>query len=95
MPYAAVIINRAIQAVNHTFTYKIPFMLQDKIIPGTVVQVPFGKEHLDGVVVELLTEPDWKGDDLKEIEGMIGEQPLFGQDLLSLSDYLANYYLSP
>ena len=92
--YAAVIINRAVQAVNRAFTYKIPVALQNKIVPGLVVKVPFGHEHLEGVVVELLDQSDREDDTLKEIEAIISPNPLFGEDLLQLSQYLADYFLS-
>lgn len=39
--------------VEETFHYEIPDHLAGKVVPGSIVHVPFGKQTMTGVVVEL------------------------------------------
>ena len=93
--YAAVVVNRKTAATDKTFHYSIPEPLQDSLVLGSVVSIPFGRnnEMLEGVVVDF---PDAPGlEVLKEICGPVSPMPLFTPRMLELSRWLADYYLCP
>ncbi len=93
--YAAVIINRRVQAVDRIFHYHIPQAMQGFLSPGCIVRVPFQHEILDGIVVELAETPEVSPDKVKDILEMTGTAPLFSSELLALGEWLADYYLCP
>ena len=89
--YADVIINRKSPAVDRVFTYLVPDHLAGELEPGMLVQVPFNREHLEGVVIRLHDlEPE--GVTLREIEDLLSPMPLFTRELLDLSAWMAEYY---
>lgn len=77
--------------INKLFTYQIPDNLQDKIMVGQRVSVPFGGKKLVGYVVELATETDVSR--LKEIEEIIDAEPVIIPSILKLSKWMSEYYL--
>ena len=96
--YAAIIVNRKIAAVDKVFYYVVPSELYSEISCGSIVSIPFGREQLEGVVVDLTTElpadlpPNIK---MRAISGLVSPRPLFNEDLLSLSRWMADYYMCP
>ncbi|MBO4762961.1 MAG: hypothetical protein J5499_06020, partial [Lachnospiraceae bacterium] len=40
--YADVIVNLSVKSIDRPYTYRIPADLEDKVVPGTPVMVPFG-----------------------------------------------------
>lgn len=88
---AGVVINKKTAALNRIFHYIVPADLT--VQPGQLVEVEFGKSLLEAVVVELCETTDVPPDKLKEIRRLINPQPLFGADLLALSQFTADYYL--
>lgn len=93
MPYAEILINRKVEALDRSFTYEIPPELFDKIQIGTAVSVPFGNGTAKGIVVALRSDP---GEILpKYIDGVIDDSFCFPKDLLELADYLGEYYMNP
>ncbi|MEG1501159.1 MAG: hypothetical protein RR396_04315, partial [Clostridiales bacterium] len=92
--YASVVVNRKISAVDRIFDYLIPENLWDKALLGSVVEIPFGYQVLEGIIVALKASSDYeKG--LKEIKSVISPQPLFSEKMIELSLWMANYYLCP
>lgn len=89
---AGVIINKKTAALNSIFYYLVPAGLDVK--PGQLVEVEFGKNCLEAVVVELTATADVPSEKLKEIKRLIDPKPLFGADLLALSQFAADYYLT-
>ena len=61
--------------------------------PGVRVKVPFGKRTAIGVVVGNL--PAQGGRELKEIEAVLDAENLFGDEVLALLIWAANYYHHP
>ncbi|MCL2817587.1 MAG: primosomal protein N', partial [Clostridiales bacterium] len=93
--YAAVVVNRKAKAVDKIFHYSVPEPLQDSLVLGSVVSIPFGKNNqkLEGVVVDF---PDAPGlEVLKEINGPVSSMPLFTPRMIELSRWLADHYLCP
>lgn len=89
---AGVIINKKTSALNSIFHYIVPEGMQ--VLPGQLVEVEFGRNLVEAVVIELATHSDVPADKLKEIKRLINPKPLFGQDLLALSQFAADYYLT-
>lgn len=93
--FAAVIINRKAQAVDRVFHYRIPPELRGRVGVGSVVQVPFQQQRLEGVVVELTETADVPENKIKSLLGLVGDRPLFSPELIALGNWLARYYLCP
>ena len=88
--FADIIINRKTPAVDRVFTYNIPEQMSDSVQVGMLVYVPFNREKLEGVVVRLHDQkPDFATRDIIDI---IGDRPLFSEQLLALSRWMAEYY---
>ena len=89
--FADIIINRKSPAVDRVFTYSIPEYLQQDILPGMLVRIPFNREKLEGIVVRVHDcRPDMF--DTRDIIGIVSEKPLFDARMLELSQWLAEYY---
>lgn len=89
---AGVIINKKTAALNSVFHYIVPNGLNVRL--GQLVEVEFGRSTVEAVVIELVDATDVPPEKLKEIKRLINPEPLFGQDLLTLSQFVADYYLT-
>ena len=67
--YADIIIEISTERLDRTFQYGIPEMLTDKVFPGSLVSVPFGRGNkiITGYVVNITTEPEFDPEKTKEI----------------------------
>ncbi|MDR1256099.1 MAG: primosomal protein N' [Puniceicoccales bacterium] len=74
--------------------YAIPQHLQSCLGEGMLVEVPFGHESQCGIVSKILHTPPTKSFKIKEISKKLYEQPLFGEDILALIDWIARYYIA-
>ncbi len=78
--------------LDRTFTYA----LRDSQSPqrGSRVIAPFRNEKLIGVVTALAAQapPDFE---VRYLEAVLDEQPLLGEPLLVLAEWIAQYYLAP
>jgi primosomal protein N' (replication factor Y) len=59
---------------------------------GSRVRVPFGRAHRVGVVVETGTEADAAGQQLKTVDAVLDDEPLFDPELLSNLRRAADYW---
>ena len=55
---AAVVVNRRVTAVDKIFHYLIPERLNELAVLGAIVSVPFGREILEGVIVDRTDKTD-------------------------------------
>ena len=78
--------------LDRTFTYALSDGLQPK--RGARVVVPFRNEKLIGVVTALSDAPP-ADFDARTIEALLDDEPLLSDHLLSLADWIAQYYLAP
>ena len=92
--FADIVINRKIRAVDRIFTYGVPTQLDGVIAPGMLVKVPFNRETLEGIVAAVTDQPP-QGLRLRNIKEIVGDRPLFSQELINLSSWMADYYLCP
>src|SRR5580693_5156694 len=77
-----------------TFTYGVPDALEETVVPGARVLVPFRNRAVLGVVVELHRKPP----DLikiKNVSEVWDPIPALPPRLLELGKWVANYYLAP
>ncbi len=78
--------------IDRTFTYAI----REGQLPqrGTRVIVPFNNEKLIGVVTALsvTAPPEFN---VRPLEAVLDAEPLLSEQLLSLAEWMAQYYLAP
>ena len=67
--YAEVLVQYGSKSLDRTFTYKIPDNLVGKIKRGMKVAIPFGKQEINGFVLNVKDKTDLE--DLKEINNII------------------------
>ena len=76
-----------------TFSYRVPHGRE--VEPGEVVHVPFGRQELQGVVVEAPTDlPGYSGD-IRELLPPVEGAPRLDETQLQLASWIAGYYLAP
>ena len=75
------------------YSYFVPSVIRDSVLPGVLVEVPFGKSNrrMTGVVVELTdSEPD---DRTKPITRVLSDEVLLTEELLGLCKFVKEYTL--
>jgi len=83
---ACVLVEIKAKNIDKTYTYKIPNNLINEVIVGKRVYVPFGKQKIEGFVLEINDiETDYE---LKEIIEVIDEKPVLNEELLELGKYI-------
>jgi len=90
MKYAEVSVNSP-AAQRRTFSYAVPPGLG--LAAGQAVWVPFGEMVLQGIVMELASQPAVA--ETRDIEGIIEPELVLPPHHLSLARRLSDYYLSP
>ncbi|OGO19470.1 MAG: primosomal protein N' [Chloroflexi bacterium RBG_16_50_9] len=90
MRYAEVSVNSPI-ARRRTFSYTIPDNLAVEV--GQAVWVPFGEKTLQGIVLELSSQPAVA--ETREIIDVIGPEPVLSPPYVPLARWISEHYLSP
>lgn len=85
--YADVLVELKAKRIDKTFTYLIPEELRDKVSIGKRVVVPFGKQSLEGFVLDISLSKDIDYE-LKEIIEVIDENPVLNKEMLELGKYI-------
>ncbi|MCS6875046.1 MAG: primosomal protein N' [Pyrinomonadaceae bacterium] len=85
--------------IRKTFSYILPSDFRDKVRLGSRLVVPFGKRSLTGYVVALYQSRDEMGEStdeeaLKEAVELLDEEPLLTPEILELTRWAADYYLT-
>ena len=86
--------------VSKTYSYELPGLIKEKFrdslstIIGRRVFVPFGKRKITGYVLGLEEEEETQIE-LKEIDDLLDDTPLFHKDIIGLFKWVANYYHYP
>ena len=86
--YADVLIELKAKKIDKTFTYLIPKKLRDKVKIGIRVLVPFGKQTLEGFVLNIEYDKDVDYE-LKEIIDVIDDNPVINEEMLELGKYIS------
>lgn len=89
--FARIAVN--VPGVSDLFDYRIPSDIQKNILTGCLVEVPFGQQQVQGIVVELISEPEVAK--TREITTLLEDQPVLTPDLLKLAFTLSDEFLSP
>ncbi len=87
--FARVALNRP---VRREFTYAVPEPLGSRAVPGTRAVVPFGRRRLVGVIVALEPESELPAGRLKEVLGILDDEPVVGAELLGLTRWIGERY---
>ena len=79
-----------------TFSYAIPARLQSFVQRGSRVLAPLGQGTREGVIVDLMDEPDLPDDsiEIKNLTDCLDDTPTFSDELLTLTKWMSEYYLS-
>lgn len=87
--YIDVLVELKSKNIDKTFTYIVPDNLKEKIKKGIRVYVPFGKQKLEGFVLNI---SDYNNLDyeLKEIIDVIDEDSVLNDEMLELGKYISN-----
>src|SRR5437879_13829537 len=75
-----------------TFTYRVPEVLDEPMVTGARVVVPFRNRAMLGVVVE--RGECVNGAALKNVTELLDRVPTLSSSLVELGRWISNYYLS-
>ena len=89
---ASVVVDCKTDSVNRTFDYIVPPCFLDTIKIGQRVYVPFARQNLLGIVVELKETSDFPN--LKEIYDILDLVPCLNEELILLAKNMHEYYFS-
>jgi primosomal protein N' (replication factor Y) len=79
--------------LQNTFTYRVPFELNEEIEVGKRVSVPFGKKKvMAGVIVAIGDKPPEKYE-AKYIFDVVDNTAIVSEDQISFWNWLARYYM--
>jgi primosomal protein N' (replication factor Y) len=87
--YAQVAVN--VPQVSGTFDYAIPAELTAEIAPGCLVVVPFGKQTVQGIVLNLMEEPSVP--ETRLIQALLDPQPAITTQQMRLAGWMAEQTL--
>lgn len=76
-------------------TYAIPSLLQDQVVVGSAVLVPFGRRKESGWVTELVDATELPPDKIRPIVRLLDPEPVFDAVQLAFFRWIADYYLQP
>ena len=88
--YAKVIVEIGAKNVDKTFTYIVPSSIENKIKIGARVKVPFGRQLLEGFVMEISNTLDNINYELKSIIELVDEVPILNKEMLELGNAISN-----
>ena len=81
--------------VHQVFTYRIPFELNDLVVPGIRAVVPFGRSKLLTGIITKIHETVPKAYQAKYIEYILDETPIITKNQFLLWQWISNYYMAP
>lgn len=86
--FAKVLVQFGVKSLDRTFTYHIPDELVDGIQIGMKVSVPFGRQNINGFVIDIVNTSDVE--DTKDIYGIVTKELKLNDELLELGKYIKN-----
>ena len=89
--YVEIAINLA--QVAEVFHYHLPAHLEGKVLPGHLVEVPFGRQQVQGVVLRPVDSPGVP--ETKPVTGLVDPDPVLTPQQIELARQLAYSTLSP
>ena len=91
MVYVRLAVN--LPSVSGIYDYSVPEHLEPQVMPGCLVTVPFGKQVVQGVVLELVSQPAVA--ETKTVMDLFDPLPVLTTSQVSLAKWLAWETLSP
>jgi primosomal protein N' (replication factor Y) len=88
--FARIAVN--VPAVSGLFDYQLPPEMEGLVGAGHLVTVPFGKQTVQGVVLELVSQPSVAG--TKPILDLLDPLPALTAAQIALAKWMADYFLS-
>lgn len=88
---AGVLVELSNKNIDKIFDYNVPKNLEDKMKIGIRVEVPFGRQTLDGFVLEI---KDFSDIELKDILSIKDHDIILNNELLQLGKALSKEYLA-
>ena len=93
MKYCKVLLRESVRQTDKEYTYKIPESMEQTVVPGSYVEVPFGFGNRTSIALVTYTSDDLSdlGFDplkLKEIKSVIDLYPVMNKDQLELIEPL-------
>ena len=89
--YLEIVVN--VPHVEGVFHYHLPAELEGKITPGHLVEVPFGKQHVQGVVLKAVDQPSVA--ETRAVERLIDSSVMVTPGQIALAEYLSESTLAP
>ncbi|GMQ56892.1 primosomal protein N' [Vallitalea sediminicola] len=92
--YADIIVDISHSKLDRVFQYHVPDNLLDKILIGTVVNIPFGKgnKNLKGYVIGFTDKPNFDVDKIKDITGVATMNMSIEAHLIKLAVWMKERY---
>ena len=81
-------------AIDQLFTYAVPPHLDTIVQPGVRVLAPFRRSTQEGIVVERIDATELNPKLIKNISDCLDKSPTFSAELLALTKWMADYYVS-
>jgi primosomal protein N' (replication factor Y) (superfamily II helicase) len=81
------------EQLTQTYHYAIPREWSERLTPGHLVQVPFGKQEVQGIVVALHDESPMSN--TRYITAVVDETPIVTPAQIDLAYWTSRYYLVP
>ncbi len=82
---AKIAVAAAIPSIDKPYDYAVPQALAEKCVPGVRCTVPFGRGNKRSEGVVLALEEEGERRELKCVEGVLDEEPVFTEEMLKLA----------
>lgn len=90
-PLASVVVDRL--PLDDQFHYLVPSELQNEISIGSIVRVPLGRRRVRGWITGFPESAELSAEQLRSIETVLGEVPVFDEADLAAARMIATYYM--
>lgn len=92
--YVSVLTQIGDKAVDQTFFYHVPKLLENNIKIGVRVRIPFGNMILDGFVLGISDNSSYDNSKIKDIINVIDKEPVLNKEMLLLGKYMSDNLLA-
>lgn len=92
--YVSVLTQIGVKAVDQTFFYHVPKLLENNIKIGVRVRIPFGNMILDGFALGISDNSSYDNSKIKDIINVIDEEPVLNKEMLLLGKYMSDNLLT-
>lgn len=80
--------------LKNTFTYRVPFELNEEVVVGKRVSVPFGKKGIMAGLIYAIGENPPKSYEAKYIFDIVDSEPIVSERQLEFWTWMARYYMT-